>query len=62
MANGTKGPGTMIRLQQVVTSMEMTREQTDPVRELRHWRLQAERRNQAAKAKAAAAAKGPGRR
>jgi hypothetical protein len=35
----------MSKLQQSVTSMEETRQsKTDPLRELRHWRLQAERR------------------
>jgi hypothetical protein len=35
----------MSKLQQVVESMETTRQsKADPLRELRHWRLQAERR------------------
>lgn len=34
----------MSKLGQAVKSMETTRGQTDPVRELRHWRLQAEKR------------------
>ena len=35
----------MNKLRQSVTSMEETRQsKADPLRELRHWRLQAERR------------------
>jgi len=35
----------MSKLQQLVTSMEETRQsKADPVRELRHWRMRAEQR------------------
>lgn len=34
----------MSKLKQAVVQMEQTRAQTDPLRELRHWRIAAEKR------------------